>query len=191
MFPENSAAIARLITAVVHQRSNTIALELAGPNAAATLPDDPWAEEGFNFLERQTSGIGGGTTEMARNNICERVLGMPREHTARQEHAVPRRARRVRPATELRNGRTTRRGGAGEPAPPRRVGACAVSWRAPRSWSSPARRCAVYLAMTSGSPTSLPMIGLPLFTRTNFPSFTVHEVDAARRAADLPEVRRG
>ena len=47
----------------------------------ATLPDDPWAELGFNFLERQTSGIGGGTTEMARNNISERVLGMPREIT--------------------------------------------------------------------------------------------------------------
>ena len=54
-------------------------LEIAGANAAATLPDDPWAEEGFNFLERQTSGIGGGTTEMARNVITERVLGMPRE----------------------------------------------------------------------------------------------------------------
>jgi alkylation response protein AidB-like acyl-CoA dehydrogenase len=81
-FPENSAAIARLMSAVVAQRNVTIALELAGPNAAATLPDDPWAEEGFNFLERQTSGIGGGTTEMARNNISERVLGMPRELTA-------------------------------------------------------------------------------------------------------------
>jgi hypothetical protein len=34
-----------------------------------------------HFLERQTSGIGGGTTEMARNNISERVLGMPREMT--------------------------------------------------------------------------------------------------------------
>ena len=53
----------------------------AGANAAATLPDDPWAEEGFNFLERQTSGIGGGTTEMARNNISEKVLKMPREIT--------------------------------------------------------------------------------------------------------------
>jgi alkylation response protein AidB-like acyl-CoA dehydrogenase len=80
-FPENSAAIARLMSAVVQQRSVTIALDLAGPNAAATLTDDPWAEQGFNFLERQTSGIGGGTTEMARNNISERVLGMPRELT--------------------------------------------------------------------------------------------------------------
>jgi alkylation response protein AidB-like acyl-CoA dehydrogenase len=81
VFPENSAAIARLMNAVIQQRNVTIALELAGSNAAATLPDDPWAEQGFNFLERQTSGIGGGTTEMARNNISERVLGMPREVT--------------------------------------------------------------------------------------------------------------
>jgi alkylation response protein AidB-like acyl-CoA dehydrogenase len=81
VFPDNSAAIARLVSAVVQQRSVTIAMELAGTSAAATLPDDPWAELGFNFLERQTSGIGGGTTEMARNNISERVLGMPREMT--------------------------------------------------------------------------------------------------------------
>jgi alkylation response protein AidB-like acyl-CoA dehydrogenase len=81
VMPDNSAAIARLMTAVVAQRSVTIGLELAGSAAAATLADDPWAEQGFDFLERQTSGIGGGTTEMARNNISERVLGMPREMT--------------------------------------------------------------------------------------------------------------
>jgi hypothetical protein len=81
VFPDNAAAIARLQSAVVAQRINTISLEIAGANAAATLPDDPWAEEGFNFLERQTSGIGGGTTEMARNNISEKVLKMPREIT--------------------------------------------------------------------------------------------------------------
>jgi hypothetical protein len=45
------------------------------------MPDDPWAEEGFNFLERQVAAIGGGTTEMARNNIAEKVLKMPREVT--------------------------------------------------------------------------------------------------------------
>jgi alkylation response protein AidB-like acyl-CoA dehydrogenase len=81
VMPDNSAAIARLISAVAFQRQNTIALDLAGANAAATLTGDPWAETGFNFLERQTSGIGGGTTEMARNNIAEKVLHMPREIT--------------------------------------------------------------------------------------------------------------
>src|SRR5262249_21163752 len=61
---ENSAAIARLMSGVVQERTTTIALDLAGAPGAATLPDDPWAEEGFNYLERQVAGIGGGTTEM-------------------------------------------------------------------------------------------------------------------------------
>ncbi len=78
---ETSAAVARLMSATVHIRHLTISLDLAGANAAATLTDDPWAEDGFNFLERQVTSIGGGTTEMARNNISERVLGMPREIT--------------------------------------------------------------------------------------------------------------
>jgi alkylation response protein AidB-like acyl-CoA dehydrogenase len=81
VMPDNSAAIARLISAVAFQRQSTISLDLAGPNAAATLKEDPWAEKGFSFLERQSSGIGGGTTEMARNNIAEKVLKMPREIT--------------------------------------------------------------------------------------------------------------
>jgi alkylation response protein AidB-like acyl-CoA dehydrogenase len=81
IFPENSAAIARLIGGVVQVRTTDIALDLAGPNAAASLPADPWAEEGFNSLERQVAAIGGGTTEMARNNIAEKVLKMPRELT--------------------------------------------------------------------------------------------------------------
>jgi alkylation response protein AidB-like acyl-CoA dehydrogenase len=81
VMPENSAAIARLMSGVVQERTTTIALDLAGAQGAATLPDDPWAEEGFNYLERQVAGIGGGTTEMARNNIAEKVLHMPREVT--------------------------------------------------------------------------------------------------------------
>jgi hypothetical protein len=42
---------------------------------------------------RQTACIGGGTTEMARNVISERLLGMPRERTPDRDVAfreVPR-----------------------------------------------------------------------------------------------------
>ncbi len=79
--PETSAAIARLMTAVVNARNLTIKLDLAGAAAAGWSDDDPAAGAGVDFLMRQTGSIGGGTTEMARNNISERVLGMPRERT--------------------------------------------------------------------------------------------------------------
>ena len=47
---------------------------------------------GSDYLMRQVSCIGGGTTEMARNVISERVLGMPREQSQRPEHGLPGRA---------------------------------------------------------------------------------------------------
>ena len=34
------------------------------------------------FIMRQASCLGGGSTEMARNIISERILGMPREYAA-------------------------------------------------------------------------------------------------------------
>ena len=46
-----------------------------------TRDDGELTHCGNDFLMRQTSCIGGGTTEMARNVISERVLGMPRERT--------------------------------------------------------------------------------------------------------------
>ena len=66
---------------MVGVRNTTIGLELAGSGAAAAGEGDPWSNSGMQFLMRQTACIGGGTTEMARNNISERVLGMPREVT--------------------------------------------------------------------------------------------------------------
>jgi hypothetical protein len=56
-------------------------MELAGAAVAASGPGDPEFGFGTNYLVRQSSSIGGGTTEMARNNIAERVLEMPRELT--------------------------------------------------------------------------------------------------------------
>ncbi|HEU5085746.1 MAG TPA: acyl-CoA dehydrogenase family protein [Acidimicrobiales bacterium] len=79
--PDSSAAIARLMSAVVFERTATIKLDIAGPAAAGWDEDDPAAGVGVEYLMRQMNSIGGGTTEMARNNISERVLGMPRERT--------------------------------------------------------------------------------------------------------------
>lgn len=81
IFPDSTATIARLMSAVSHARRTTIGMELAGPAVAASNEDDPEFGFGTKYLIRQATCIGGGTTEMARNNIAERVLGMPREIT--------------------------------------------------------------------------------------------------------------
>ena len=77
---EQSGAISRLFNGVASARRATIDVEIAGAAAAAWSDDDGvLAGCATDFLLRQVSCIGGGTTEMARNVISERVLGMPRE----------------------------------------------------------------------------------------------------------------
>ncbi|MBL7500286.1 acyl-CoA dehydrogenase family protein [Frankia sp. CNm7] len=77
---DQAAAVSRLFGGTARARTTTIKSELAGPAAAAWSDDDGAASQaGVGFLMRQTSCIGGGTTEMARNVVSERVLGMPRE----------------------------------------------------------------------------------------------------------------
>lgn len=71
-------AIGRLFNGMAQARRTTIAFDLAGEGAGAWA-DDEADTPGTHFLVRQSSCIGGGTTEIARNVIAERVLGMPRE----------------------------------------------------------------------------------------------------------------
>ena len=79
---DQAAAIGRLFAGVAGSRIMTIVFEVAGSAGAAWSDDDgALAGTGVDFLMRQVSCIGGGTTEMARNVVSERVLGMPRERT--------------------------------------------------------------------------------------------------------------
>jgi alkylation response protein AidB-like acyl-CoA dehydrogenase len=77
--PPPAGSIARLSSGLLGVRLSSIALEIAGSRAVAWEDDDPVGGVGVAFLGRQGTCLGGGSTEMARNLISERVLGMPRE----------------------------------------------------------------------------------------------------------------
>jgi alkylation response protein AidB-like acyl-CoA dehydrogenase len=59
--------------AEVNQALTELAMDLRGPRAV--LYDDTWT---FRFLRARANSIEGGTTEILKNIIAERVLGLPR-----------------------------------------------------------------------------------------------------------------
>jgi alkylation response protein AidB-like acyl-CoA dehydrogenase len=79
--PSHAAAMIRLFSGTMNVRRAAIGLELCGQRGVAWPPgEETCAQIGIGYLARQVACIGGGTTEMARNVISERLLGMPREH---------------------------------------------------------------------------------------------------------------
>jgi alkylation response protein AidB-like acyl-CoA dehydrogenase len=95
---DQAAAIGRLFHGLSTVRCSTLGLEVAGSSGAAWSGDGEASQSAVNFLMRQVGSIGGGTTEMARNVIAERVLQMPRERTLDRD--VPfRDVPRSRPST--------------------------------------------------------------------------------------------
>jgi alkylation response protein AidB-like acyl-CoA dehydrogenase len=91
---DQAAAIGRLFAGMASVRTTTIGFELAGSLGSTwSEADGAAAHCGLDYLMRQAPCIGGGTLEMARNVISERVLGMPREQNLSRDIAfrdVPR-----------------------------------------------------------------------------------------------------
>jgi alkylation response protein AidB-like acyl-CoA dehydrogenase len=98
VLPPPAASLLRLLGAEAHQLGDDLALRIAGAGAATGFGTDQGVggRAGVGFLMRQSSSLGGGSTEMSRNIASERLLNMPRE-TAPDREA---------PFNQVKRGRT-------------------------------------------------------------------------------------
>jgi alkylation response protein AidB-like acyl-CoA dehydrogenase len=79
--PGPEASTGKITWVDTHQRMQELAMELQGPYSQLTRGTD-WAVEGalwqYTFLRSRANSIEGGTTEVQKNIIGERVLGLPK-----------------------------------------------------------------------------------------------------------------
>jgi alkylation response protein AidB-like acyl-CoA dehydrogenase len=86
--PPAASSILKLLNSESAIRRSDITMELIGARAVAWKPDDRLAEmRGIGFISRQTAALVSGTSEIQRNIISERVLGLPREPAPDREIA--------------------------------------------------------------------------------------------------------
>lgn len=75
------ASVGKLLSSELQKRMYEFALEILGPYAPLT--DGPYVVNKGNavygFLRSRAATIGGGTSEIQRNVIAERILGLPRD----------------------------------------------------------------------------------------------------------------
>ena len=83
---DQGAGLTKILGGTLGIRQSNIMLQLTGVSAAAWIRENERAgERGDAFLVRQAGQMAGGTLEMARNVVSERLLGMPREVTASRD----------------------------------------------------------------------------------------------------------
>jgi alkylation response protein AidB-like acyl-CoA dehydrogenase len=82
--PAPAASLLRLFHAESAQRATDLAMDVAGAQIAAGVGTEQGVvgRAGVAYLSRQGASLGGGSSEMARNQISERLLNMPREASA-------------------------------------------------------------------------------------------------------------
>jgi alkylation response protein AidB-like acyl-CoA dehydrogenase len=80
--PGPEASAGKMVWVETHQKLQELAMELEGPYAQLVRGSD-WAVDGgawqHAFLRSRANSIEGGTTEIQKNIIAERVLGLPKD----------------------------------------------------------------------------------------------------------------
>ncbi len=79
--PEAAASLLRLMSGQQGYRLKEIALEIAGTQGVLRGRDDTAGSFSQGWLGARIGTVAGGSQEMQRNGISERVLGLPREAT--------------------------------------------------------------------------------------------------------------
>ena len=78
--PGAAGSMSKLNQAILAERRAQVALEIAGPPSVVWAADEPDGDHlGQEFLASRVLALGGGTNEIQRNIIGERVLGLTRE----------------------------------------------------------------------------------------------------------------
>jgi alkylation response protein AidB-like acyl-CoA dehydrogenase len=79
--PGPEASAGKVVWVDVHQRLQELAMDIQGPYAQLVAGSDRAIENGvwqYSFLRSRANSIEGGTTEIQKNIIGERVLGLPK-----------------------------------------------------------------------------------------------------------------
>jgi alkylation response protein AidB-like acyl-CoA dehydrogenase len=78
--PGPEGAVNKILQAGHTQRLQELFVDVAGARGVAWSASDDWfSSNGWAFLRVRAKTIAGGTSEILRNQVAERVLGLPRD----------------------------------------------------------------------------------------------------------------